>query len=148
MREAIETALRPLVGLQLSILQYAGNMRIFQFGETTSTARGTVGKYALHVQCPWRIQQADKIITASGDWYQRADGNEADLDSWDPGRGGSVQELRLRALLNCPADESRSLVNTTGNYFVTEVAADDLGGCQITFSGDLLLVLFPCGSTG
>jgi hypothetical protein len=147
MRDAIEAALSPLVGLKLSVLHYAGNMRIFHFGKITTTHEGIGGQYAMHVQCPWRIRQHDEIITGLGDWYQPKNEDE-DLDSWDPCLGGSVQELQLRTLLACSKEESRSVVNKTNRYVVTSVKGDDVGGCQIAFSEDLLLEVFPNASVG
>ncbi len=50
-------ALEPLVGLPLSIARSAADMRVFHFGKVRPAAngKGTVGEYALHIQCPWRL---------------------------------------------------------------------------------------------
>lgn len=61
---SIEAALAPLVGLPLWASGRAGDLQWFQFGAKhavvaqSGSAKGTertVGDYALHVQCAWRI---------------------------------------------------------------------------------------------
>ena len=53
----VMTKLSSLVGLRLSIARDAGNMKNFQFGQIRPhpSGKGTVGDFALHVQCPWRF---------------------------------------------------------------------------------------------
>lgn len=133
------------MGMQLSVLHHAGSMRIFHFGEISEANEGVSGQYAMHVQCPWRLLQGDTIITGSGDWYEPVDEN-IDLDSWEPARGGSVQEKKLRVLLACPEEVSRTIINRTGKYFVKQMLADEVGGCKVVFSENISLILFPSGS--
>jgi hypothetical protein len=148
--QEIESALKALVGARLSLAHYAGNMRIFHFGEVEATEAGLVGQYAIHIQCPWRIEHYGQTITGSRDWYEPADGFEsiADVDSWDPARGGSLQENRLRALFQSGDDDCRTLSNRTDHLVVLRVDADPFGGCQIGLSGGYQLSIFPCASRG
>jgi hypothetical protein len=64
----LEAALAPLVGLPLWATHRAADLQSFQFGaQHTVTSRfgpnagsvRTVGDFALHVQCSWRISRAD-----------------------------------------------------------------------------------------
>ena len=127
---------------------YAGNMRMFHFGEIVRSEKGVAGEYALHVQCPWRIERESAIVTGYQDWYRKdADGNLFDPDD-DPAHGGSLQEQRLRGLFHCSAEQTRSVVNGTETWFVTDVAAEAQGGCRIVLDGRLAIVLFPCASDG
>ena len=61
----LESCLQVLVGLPLSIARNATDMKIFHFGEIQPhpSGRGTVGPYALHIQCPWRLVSKDTVFT-------------------------------------------------------------------------------------
>jgi hypothetical protein len=68
--EAIERALRPLLGLPLWAVGRAASLAWFQFGDrrTVPTFRGgskVVGAYALHLDCPWRIVGPDGRVAAT-----------------------------------------------------------------------------------
>jgi hypothetical protein len=145
-RANIERALTPLVGLRLSLVHHAGNMRGFHFGRITETPKGTDGQYAMHVQCPWRIRRGMRIVTGLSDWYFPAEGFE-EPDNWDPNDGHSLQEQRLRSLFGC-APEDSMIINRTDGLIVEAIEADFVGGCQIKFSEDLVLDVFPNGSVG
>jgi hypothetical protein len=147
---SIVSSLKALVGLQLSLMHHAGNMRGFHFGRIARSANGITGEFALHVQCPWRIESETAIVTGFHDWYVFAGGPEgiSDDPDWEPETGGSLQELRLRALFDCPIDESRTLINRTSALWVTGVAADVYGGCHIGLDNGLCIAVFPCASNG
>ena len=140
-----------LIGLPLVVAHHAGNMRGFHFGEVTTSELGIAGQYALHIQCPWRIEYEDEaILTGFHDWYRFVDNGTAAVPSgsWDPARGGSLQELRLRELFDCPFDTSKTIINRTGRLIVTEVTLDRLGGFAIVLDQRLRIVSFPCSSEG
>jgi hypothetical protein len=145
-RASIERALAPLVALKLSLVHHAGNMRSFHFGRITETQKGTEGQYAMHIQCPWRIRRETSIVTGLSDWYVPAEGFE-EPDNWDPSDGHSLQEQRLRSLFGCTPEDS-VIKNRTDGLIVEAIEADFVGGCQIKFSGDLVLDVFPNGSVG
>jgi hypothetical protein len=63
--------LKPLIGLKLSIARRAASLSNFQFGPVRAVDGGTLGEYALHVDCPWRIERPHGIMTG---W----------LDLWEP----------------------------------------------------------------
>jgi hypothetical protein len=71
----ITQSLEQLVGLPLSIARDAAAMKNFQFGgiRPHPSGKGTVGQYALHLQCPWRIIATDGIVTGSSDYYEPAE---------------------------------------------------------------------------
>lgn len=74
-------------------------------------------------------------------------GDGTEPDDWEPVRGGSLQELRLRQLFDCPGDE-RPLTNKTDRLVVTGVEMNQCGDCRIVFDGALRLVIFPASSAG
>src|SRR5687768_9048957 len=78
MNMQIEKALVPLVGLPCWAMGRSSSVFWFHFGEqreVPSIRRGTiigaktVGEYAIHVQCAWRIFNRNEIVVASADRY-------------------------------------------------------------------------------
>jgi hypothetical protein len=68
--EKILSHLQPLIGLQLTIARRGADMRGFHFGPIRVVEGGTVGDYALHVQCPWRIEGSQGIVTGRSDLWE------------------------------------------------------------------------------
>jgi len=150
-KTALEAHMRVLIGLPLSIARNAADMKGFHFGSIrphySRTGRvGTVGQYALHIQCPWRIVGGDAIVTGSSDRFQ---GPREDIDYNDEdARGGSLQSVRLEELLKGFDASTSSFVNATENLVVQAVQADNYGGLDIALTGGLKLQIFPAGSNG
>lgn len=136
----------PLVNLPLAIARDAGTMKNFQFGTVRPhpSGKGTVGDFALHVQCSWRIVKGDRIMTGSADYYQpAAEGEELNLEDR---KLGNLQRKRLLELLGNYDDETRSHINKSLALNVTGVRADRFGGLDLTLSGGVSLQVFPNGS--
>jgi hypothetical protein len=68
----ITRSLLQLVGLTLSVARDAGSMKNFQFGNVGPHpfGKGTIGEFALHIQCSWRIVGGEGIVTGSADYYE------------------------------------------------------------------------------
>jgi hypothetical protein len=139
---ATTPSIRDLIGLQLSSAAYAGNMRTFQFGQLLAG----LGEYALHISCPWRIESSSEIVTGFHDWYQFVGDEEPEV--WDPARGGSLQELRLRELFQRPPGGESRIVNSAYRLSVTDAEVDTFGGLRLVFDDRLRLVAFPGSSVG
>jgi hypothetical protein len=80
--------LTSLVGLRLCIARDAAGMKNFQFGEIRPhpSGKGTVGDFALHVQCPWRLVTTTQVLTGSADYYEPAvEGEDVNLDDHQSG---------------------------------------------------------------
>jgi hypothetical protein len=94
----IESALAPLVGLPLWASGRAADLQWFQLGAqhlvtvqhgpTKGTER-TVGDYALHVQCAWRISGPTGIVVASRDRYVPAGDPDKEPPEWRWDRPGA-----------------------------------------------------------
>jgi hypothetical protein len=117
----------------------AADMLWMQFGTMRQVARrrgGTksVGDWAIHVQCAWRLCRCGRIVVAYRDYYHCLDGNA--LDDWDsPGKSRFDQAVEA---LNAEFDESPpSVVAPTG---------DDVGGFSLTMTHDYRLDAFPDSS--
>jgi hypothetical protein len=146
-RTAIETALKPLLGLPLTAAGHAGDMRTFTFGDAqpSTTGRGLVGGYALHVQCSWRLTNGEDIVTGYFDYHIGNDG-VSDPDREDR-RRGNRQEARMGEFFpDCDA-ERRVPIDGTRRFVVTSVEADRFGSLDIGFNGGAIrLQVFPDSS--
>lgn len=141
-------SLSELISLPLAVARDAADMKNFQFGALRPhpSGRGTLGEYALHIQCPWRLTQIGHIVTGSEDYYQPEETDkEVDLEDW---RAGNLQRKRLGEVLQSFDSATRSWVNGTDELVVESVAADDFGGFELILSGDFRVQVFPCGSRG
>ena len=148
-RDAILAHLQPLVGLKLSIARRAADLRNFQFGTICQVERGTAGEYALHVQCPWRIEARDHIVTGQRDlWEPLVVTDDFDWEAWDYEKGDNLQDHRLASLLGGYDPATKSLVNDGSLLVVESVDADGHGGVTLALSGGYLLLIFPAGSRG
>jgi hypothetical protein len=142
----LESCLQVLVGLPLSIARNAADMKILHFGEIQPhpSGRGTVGPYALHIHCPWRLVSKDTVFTGTSDRFVGpVEGTE--VDDHDP-RSGNLQLIRIASLLKGYDETTKSFVNTAEQLVVIAAYADNLGGADLLLSGDYRLQIFPDGS--
>jgi|HubBroStandDraft_6_1064221.scaffolds.fasta_scaffold770410_1 hypothetical protein len=139
--------LQKLIGMKLSRMALAADMRTLQFGNTEARKRGgVVGEYALHVQCPWRLESDTGIITGSGDLYVPDEKSEQPGEPFDWENGGSLQERILRELLEGYDDNNRQIVNLTNIFVVADIQSDSAGGFCLTLSGGYRFLVFPNGT--
>jgi hypothetical protein len=145
-RLVLQAALQALVGLQLSIAHDAASMKVFHFGDIRlhTSGKGTVGAYALHIQCPWRIVSYEGVVTGASDRFAPpCEG--ADVDDEDA-RSGNLQLVRIAALLKGYDTSTKSHVNSTDELVVTSVTSDKYGGAELLLSGGYRLQIFPDSS--
>jgi hypothetical protein len=115
--DEVRLNLQQLIGLKLSRMALAADMRTLQFGNTEARMRGgVVGQYALHVQCPWRLESDTGVITGSGDLYAPHEKSERLEESFDWEKGDSLQERVLRELLKGYDENTKQIVNTTNLF--------------------------------
>jgi hypothetical protein len=143
----VQKALEPLIGLKFSIARRAADMRIFHFGEIKEVDGGTIGKYALHIQCPWRMDGPEGIITGRLDLWNHISGKLMP-DEWEPSTDDNIQDFRLRTLLKGYDPNTNSYVNATELLVVERVQASTVGDAIIELSGGYRLILFPAGTKG
>ncbi|MCI0499591.1 MAG: hypothetical protein L0Y36_07920, partial [Planctomycetales bacterium] len=119
--EQIIAHIKPLIGLQLSYVRRAADMCNFGFGQVRPVEKGTVAEYALHVQCPWRIESSEGIVTGRLDLWEPAELVEGeDIESWDYERG-NLQDVLINELLGGYDSQTRSYINKTQILFVEQV---------------------------
>lgn len=139
------------MGMKLAIARRAASMRVFHFGRVKFERDGnrSVGEFALHIQCPWRLEGPDGIVTGRADLWEPAEPN-ADIDwaTWDYEENENLQDRRIGRLLGGYDSKTQSFMNDTECLIVEKVRADDFGGATISLSGGYRLVVFPAGSVG
>ncbi len=143
----VRQAVEPLIGLKLSVARRAADMRVFHFGDMREVDQGTIGQYALHVQCPWRIDGPKGIVTGRSDLWEHISGKIMP-DEWEPSIDDNIQDMRLRNLFGGYDAKTHSHVNITEWLVVEYVEASGVGDLDISLSGGYRLVVFPGGSTG
>ena|SRR5688572_28183492 len=147
----IEVHLRPLVGQKLSVARRAADMRGFHFGRVNVEEGGdrSYGEFALHIQCPWRLEGLNGIVTGRTDlWIPAEPSENIDWDSWDYENNPNLQDRRIGELPGVYDPKTRSFINETEYLVVENVEADDFGGATLSLSGGYRLVIFPSGSAG
>lgn len=140
--------LKPLIGLKLSIARRAASMSNFQFGEIRKVDGGTVGEYALHVDCPWRLEGPHGIVTGWLDLWEPAEEGDDDFgwQTWTEEKKDNLQEKRLHKLLSGYDEQTLSVVNVTDKLEVEDIQTDAYGGAVLRLSGGYRLVVFPARS--
>src|SRR5215468_598880 len=135
-----------LIGLRLSIVRRAADMLVLHFGNirTHRSGDGTVGDYALHVQCPWRFDGPDGVVTGRDDLWDYAGPGERP-ENWSYDDGLSMQDRRWASLF--ARDEStRSWVNERDRFVVTAAEQTKRGDVRLELTGGYAILLFPAGS--
>lgn len=159
--DQIASQFQPLVGLKLSIARRAGDMRVLHFGpirevesrllsrRKSKSKKGTVGDFALHIQCAWRLEDENGIVTGRTDLWEAAEDNpDIDWDTWDYDKDENLQDKRLGSLLGGYDPETRSFMNHNDLLVVENFQTDNYGGVTLFLSGGYRLVIFPAGSQG
>lgn len=113
-------------------------MRTFQFGALRPVDRGSVGDFALHVQCPWRIEGPEGIVTGRLDLWEPVEDNAPFDTNWDYENSPNLQDSRVQ----------RWLTHHEASLIVNAVDADDFGGAAINLGRGFVLRLFPAGTRG
>src|SRR5882724_7184703 len=115
-----------LLGRQITRVGYAADLRSFCFA-------GADGEeWSLHVQCPWRLEKDGAIVTGRSDWWDTEDGSDPP-DDWDPARGGSLQQAKLREVF-CHTS-AKVIENHTEAFAVTQVQTTLLGDIVLDMTG-------------
>ncbi len=138
LRQQILEALAPLLGLPLSIARRAADMRTLQFGKLVDREGGcSVGEYALHIQCSWRIEGPAGIVTGRLDLYEPADQTAPiDWDTWQYDKNPNLQDKLFQEFFE--QHQTALIVKT--------IDADECGGAVLEFENGYKLRLFPAGT--
>jgi hypothetical protein len=137
-----------LIGLPLSIVRRAADMLVLHFGKIRphESGDGTVGDYALHVQCAWRFEGPDGVVTGREDLWEYA-GPGKRPSNWSYDDGFSLQDLRWSRLF-VRDQATGSWVNEGDRFVVSGAEQTDRGDIRLQLSGGYAVVVFPAGSSG
>ena len=146
----VHLELQKLVGLELAAAARAGDMLSLHFGPLSLRHRRgrdvLMGRLALHVHCPWRVEGPDGLITGRADaWEPIEPLSGAAYQDGDWERAGNLQDRRVAEWLGIPdlpredpragvADRPRTVLATRATPFE---------GAEIDLAGGYRLVLFP-----
>lgn len=142
-RDRIESALAPLVGLPLWDHHRVLDLQVFHLGDKRiSVAQfgrhkgktSIVGEYALHVQCAWRIVDASKIVVGSRDLFSKSS-----VAAIVAGDDWNWQRDNLR-------DERIAAWSGKREHIIESICADANGGFAMTLRGGAVLEVFPDSS--
>jgi hypothetical protein len=138
-----------LVGLRLTIARRAADMLVLHFGDIRphASGEGTVGAYALHVQCPWRLDGPIDTLTGRDDLWEYAGPGERP-SGWTYEDGLSLQDKRLGEFMGSRDERTRSWVNQGVRHFVLSAQQTNLGDVTLELTGGSAIRLFPARSSG
>lgn len=137
MRRQAADALAVLVGQPFWYIGRSADLVWLGFGSLRQTRRplggsSVLGKFALHLQCPWRISSPTEMLVGAGDLYTR--GATAKARGWNWQEGPSLFDERIHARL---AQSSQPLA------IVRSIVTDRCGGFRLAMSRRLTLEVFP-----
>jgi hypothetical protein len=141
----------PLAGMKLSIWRRAANMLNIQFGEIKKLDRGSVGEWAMHAQCPWRLMNGDLIVTGNNDLYEPAKpGKRFNWNKWydEATWTDNKMESIVHRTLGGYDRRTRSIVNIGRKFIVSSIKITKCGDCTILFTHGWKLQFFANGVTG
>jgi hypothetical protein len=139
MKAEVGAALMPLLGLPIWSTGRAGDLVWFQIRErrTVPSSDGSpreVGTYAIHVSCPWRLINQDRLLVGSGDLLTPAD-PEAEIETfdWDV-PGANWLDVRLAEVWSGFKASPPS---------VQGLEPDEYGGFALRLTGGMRVEVFP-----
>ncbi len=117
-------------------------MRGFHFGQIKphSSGEGDCGSFVLHLQCSWRLESPQEIITGHRDLWE-PETEEGWNEDWDY-EDGNLQDRKLTELLGSYDFNTRSCVNSTEKLIVESVEIINFGDLIIKLSGGYQIVTF------
>jgi hypothetical protein len=108
----IRRSLTQLIGLKLAVARRAADMRVLHFGtirpalksdlpSRKNKPRGSIGDFALHIQCPWRIESDNRILTGRSDLWEPVDRPEgSSYVDWDYENDGNLQDQLIAQFIS------------------------------------------------
>jgi hypothetical protein len=118
-------------------------MLVLHFGDVRAhvSGDGTVGAFALHVQCPWRLDGPNGTVTGRDDLWEYAGPGERPLN-WSPEDGSSLQDQKF-ANLFIRDESTRSWVNESDEFSVIAAQQASRGDVSLHLANGHEILLFP-----
>ena len=136
----VRQALEQLVGQPLADRGRALDMLTLGFGRLRHHKGRTVGELALHVQCSWRVDGPEGIVTGRADFWEPADDKVDRASVGQHDRDPNLQDRRMAEWLGKDRPRARpsSWPSAPLRTAVRRSTCSD--GCRLT--------LFPAGTVG
>lgn len=130
------------------------DLRGFAFGDPPPGAMTTgrrpspaASDWSLQLQCAWRLDGPDGIVTGRDDYHEpEPELSGDDFMDWDQNRGPNLQDVRIAAWLGVPYTGHRAAPPPERRPKVVAVRATTMGGAEIELKGGFRLHLFTAGS--
>lgn len=123
-------------------------MRGFHFGAITEGLDGSWGEFALHLQCPWRLEGPAGFVTGQGDLWEHAT-LSLPPEGWSYESGDSLADARLRTAIGRSAPiDSQAKGGSERRLVVEAVQASEFGDITLSLSDGYVLRVFPDTSRG
>jgi hypothetical protein len=139
-KRVIRDATASLVGKALWGCRRAADLAAFQFGEKREVShprvgQTSVGEYALHVQCPWRITRFGCTVVGSSDLYYPAENSTSEEyeDEFDWQKYDNRRDLLIRSLFD----------NGSKTFVVLSIDVGSAGLITLRLTDDMCLNVFP-----
>ena len=136
--DLIRSHLMVLSGLQVRYIGRSGNMGWIGFGQDVSLAGPknsvrVVAKYAIHIQCAFRVLTKDSVLFGSSDMYEPADNTipYSDFD-WDV-LGANYYDVCAQRLSTEFGDNK---------VIVTRIEVTTYGDVSIMLSNNMVIEVF------
>ena len=118
-------------------------MRVLHFGLVTEDANRSWGEYALHLQCPWRLEGPGGLVTGQDELWEHPT-LEVPPEDWSWDGAETRQDVRIGELLGMRDERTRSWVNASPDRLVViDIDASEVGDLVIALSGGFTLRVFP-----
>lgn len=140
----IQERLQPIIGMSITVLRRAADMRVIHFGPLSTATVGDENIYSLHIQCAWRIDSPNGILTGRADLWEPADAS-SDNEPFDYDADANLQDMRLAAVFPCTID---GVLAHPAATVVHAITAEPMGGFTLRFGQHYALHVFPAGSRG
>lgn len=136
MKDPIDAAVEVLIGLPLSYAGRAADMLTLGFGEQKPREfRGrvsTVGEFAIHIQCPWRIVRDDSMLVGYHDMRYPPTG--VSDDGFDPNEERTKRD-ELVELFMLHGEQGHLVRRATGAA-MGDLRLDFADGCFLEITPD------------
>ncbi len=119
-------------------------MLVLHFGDirTHPSGDGTIGAYALHVQCPWRIDGPVGIVTGRDDLWEYSGPGQRPRH-WSYEDGLSLQDRQFAVLIGTRDEDTQSWVNLRDRFVVVAATQTERGDVRLDLSDGYAILLFP-----
>jgi hypothetical protein len=155
----LSSALDGLKGVKLASVSRACDMLMLSFGKEwpriirfgpRKGEPGTRPQYALHIQCPWRLDNSKAAITGRSDLYTYV-GPGDEPANFSPDFHNCLLDQKRCELFGIPEGMAQTRENwriDPNHFIVTTAEETTFGDLRIGLTPDYVFSVFPAGTDG